>query len=59
MEKYLTQLNWHLGFGHAARAFAWSTARIEAAAPFPRVLIMRVAGADRDLADAHVTVVDQ
>jgi hypothetical protein len=58
MEKYLTQLNCHLGLGHAARAFAWSTARIEAAAPLPRVLIMRVAGADRDRADVQVTVVD-
>jgi hypothetical protein len=58
MEKYLTQLNWHLDFGHAARALAWSTARIEAAAPFPGVLIMRVAGADCDRADVHVTVVD-
>src|SRR5260221_14640350 len=34
------------------------TARIEAAGPLPRVGAVRVAGADRDRAHAHVRVVD-
>jgi hypothetical protein len=37
-----------------ARVRSW----IETAMPLPRIFIMRVAAADRDRADAHVTIVD-
>jgi hypothetical protein len=38
--------------------FAWKRTRIEAAAPFPRVLVVRVAIANSDRTDVHVAVVD-
>ena len=42
----------------AACTFTGMTAGIEPAIPSPRVFVMRDAGADRDLADAHVTVIN-
>src|SRR6266581_28220 len=39
-------------------AIAWMATWIETAVPFPRILIMRVAGADRDRAGVHIAVVD-
>ncbi len=46
------------GGSGAARAFCRMATGIEAAGPAPRVLVMRNASADRNRADAHVTVVD-
>src|ERR1700730_198771 len=50
------------GFGEvlgcAARAFPGAAAGIEAAIPAPRVLVVRVAGPDRDHPDVHVTEID-
>ena len=42
----------------AGRALARVRSRIEAAAPAPTRLIMRDAGADRNRADLHVSVID-
>jgi hypothetical protein len=42
----------------AAGAFAWSTAGIETAAPFPRLGTVRIAGALHDRADVDIAVVD-
>jgi hypothetical protein len=47
------------GGGRAGRAFLWIAARIEAAAPAPRVGVGRIARAHGDRADAHVAVIDQ
>ena len=38
--------------------FSRVTAGIEPASPTPRIFVRRNAGADRDRADAHVTIVD-
>ena len=46
------------GGGGAALVLARMRARIEAAPPFPRNGVVRVAGADRDRADADVAKVD-
>jgi hypothetical protein len=46
------------GGGRAVKIFAWRRARVEAADPAPRVLMMRDAGADSDRADADVSVID-
>jgi hypothetical protein len=46
------------GGGGAGRAFPWMAARIEAAAPAPRIGVSRVARADRDRADTDVAIVD-
>jgi hypothetical protein len=46
------------GGGRAVLLFARMRSRIEAAMPLPRILITRVAGADRDRAGMHVPVID-
>jgi hypothetical protein len=46
------------GGGGAALVLARMRARIEAAPPFPRIGVVRVAGADRDRADADVAKAD-
>jgi hypothetical protein len=47
------------GLRCAAGAFTRTRARIETAAPFPRLGIVRIAGTLGDRADMHVTIVDQ
>jgi hypothetical protein len=42
----------------AGRAFPWMAARIEAAAPGPRIGVGWIAGADRNRSNAHVTETD-
>ena len=44
--------------GGAAGAFAWQTAGIKAAPPFPRLGVMRVAGAFGDRADVDIAEED-
>jgi hypothetical protein len=46
------------GGGRAVKVLAWFTARVEAASPTPRVLMMRNASANRDRADVDVTEID-
>src|SRR6478672_4343386 len=46
------------GLSGTVGTFSRVTAGIEPAIPTPRIFVRRNAGADRDRADAHVTIVD-
>jgi hypothetical protein len=46
------------GLSGTVGTFSRVTAGIEPAIPTPRIFVRRNAGADRDRADAHITIVD-